>query len=56
MEQRIPVEAVQKAIHMAYLAGKHGSEEPRFLWIPPKDATCDPAGNWITIYPGEDAA
>jgi hypothetical protein len=50
----IPAEAVQEALHIAYLAGKNGLEQPQLFWIPPKSGTEDHKGNWIINYPSND--
>lgn len=52
----IPAEAVQQAIHIAYVAGQRGKGKPTLTWLPPKSGTDDFRGNWIIDYPDDTSA
>ena len=46
----IPEGAVQKALHIAWLAGVNGQKAPRLTWIPPRTGTDDPDGAWLVEH------
>ncbi len=56
MNGSIPFEAVQEAIHIAYLAGKNSLGKPVLSWIPPSSGTEDRKGSWFVTYTNTGSA